>query len=404
MSCCIPKRKPTTAKEFRNAVPVVATPHGKRGLPSFEREEGKLQAPSCPSTSEPVVLQQSLDSATSADSGSPRERTSVFGFTRSVTPKNLKEDGKDESAKRIRLNGSPVASKAHRSEPTRPSEHPLEESVPTPFGSVPTPFRSAEDLAAVQGLTSENAPLFYEALENCFKFPDTWATGLSTPVAAVKYDFKPGDSFAWAHARVHIKNCTLTEALCGTNEIGEWTKWHPTVTKIYHIGEVDKCEHVVHGFNTFAVFVKNDFNIRLNRFMFNGMVVETLSSVDPSDDRYVAPQGKRTVIISQLTYIPTTEGVLFIQHAKLDLLFHLPAWLVRWALTHMAPRIISNFQNLANMVQNEDKPYKRLMNEDKSGLYKVLDEMSDNVTFPKIELEDFSDLSIMDPIIQKYIR
>eukprot|EP00397_Hematodinium_sp_SG-2012_P038042 GEMP01041331.1.p1 GENE.GEMP01041331.1~~GEMP01041331.1.p1 ORF type:complete len:425 (+),score=51.72 GEMP01041331.1:39-1313(+) len=260
------------------------------------------------------------------------------------------------------------------------------------------------DKEAVQGLTAENHHMFVKALESCFVFPEHWTPGYESDSARVVYDFTPGSSNVWVHAMVHIENASMTEVIAGTNEISEWPTWHPTVTKMAHIVPPEKLVSYFHSHNVIAVFLKSDLIGCLQRFLFNGIVVECFTDIDPTDEEhYIKPSGRRTTVEAYTMFIPTSEGVLILQRANFHLPFCVPQWLVNLMMSFVFPSMISNFQKLTRLVQSDKRPYKKFIAADVTGIYTSLQEMADTPAFSDFELQQWHDLSPARPVVAKYV-
>lgn len=258
---------------------------------------------------------------------------------------------------------------------------------------------SPSDMAAVEGLTPENQGLFECALQELYVFPVDWKIGCQNANGASAYYYEPHSTNAILHHTVFLPNCTVAEAVAGTAEIAQWPSWHPTVTNIQHVGPVDKCYDVRHGHNRVMVVIKNDFVCRAYRFMFNGMVLEIATPVLEGDEGYVKPSGSRTYVQSSLLYAPVEGGVIMINRVHLDLGMVAPAWLVNFALRRVIPSLVKDFQKLVENVKSEKKPYKKIMSEDKLGLYSFINSAKMR---PEFVPKTWYDLTPLRPIMEKY--
>eukprot|EP00397_Hematodinium_sp_SG-2012_P039413 GEMP01043024.1.p1 GENE.GEMP01043024.1~~GEMP01043024.1.p1 ORF type:complete len:315 (+),score=42.20 GEMP01043024.1:183-1127(+) len=269
------------------------------------------------------------------------------------------------------------------------------------------PTMPQKDMEEVEGLTPENQHFFLEALQKSFYFPVTWTAGPKIENARVAYKFIPGSTELWMHTEVLLEDCTIAEAIALTNEVSQWQTWHATVTKLIHVGTPTKYHHFVQGFMSIALgILKVDFVGELHRFLFNGMVVEILYPTDPKDsEHYVEPRGKRSLIETYTMYIPTNDGgVVLIARVNFDLLFRCPEWLINKILTFAIPVTIKNFRKVIKMVQNDQKPFKKLMAADVTGIYKSLYVMAGRPDFDEFKLTQWNDRSSAQRIIDKYLQ
>jgi len=258
---------------------------------------------------------------------------------------------------------------------------------------------SPSDMAAVEGLTPENQGLFECALQELYVFPLDWKIGYQSAYGASAYYYEPHSTYALLHHTVFLPNCTVAEAVAGTAEISQWPAWHPTVTAIQHVGPVDKCYDVRHGHNRVMMVIKNDFVCHTHRFMFNGIVLETATPVLEGEEGYVKQSGSRTYVKSSLLYAPVEGGVIMISHIHLDIGMVAPTWLVNFALRRVIPSLVKDFQKLVENVKSEKKPYKKIMSEDKLGLYSFIN--SANMR-PEFVPKTWYDLTTLRPIMEKY--
>lgn len=163
--------------------------------------------------------------------------------------------------------------------------------------------------------------------------------------------------------------------MAGTGEFTEWPQWHPTVWRTEFTGPKTATSVGSRVDNSVALgLVKFDANTKLKRFIGKGYVLEVLVDAQEGDAEYVPPiKGlKRGAIESYVMYVPTPSGVMFIQHAKVELPMVLPSWIIKLVMTSVSPKMMSNFQNLMNLVKSDKSNFKELMKKDETGLYALL--------------------------------
>jgi len=227
----------------------------------------------------------------------------------------------------------------------------------------------------VIGLDADTREAFELGIKNTVEFPENWAVGLESNRAKIVYDYKPGDSFVWTHSVFQCKNVTIDEVLAGTGELSEWPTWHPTATKTEYKGPRTATSYGSRVDNSIAFgLLKFDANTKLNRFIGPGYVLEVLLDAHEGDAAYVPPTKgyKRSGFEAYTMFVPTPSGVMFIMRAKADLFLSLPSWIIGWVMKSFAPKTMSNFQSLMDLVKSDKKKFKELMRIDETGVYAIL--------------------------------
>lgn len=233
----------------------------------------------------------------------------------------------------------------------------------------------------VVGLTAETREFYERGLQKTLEFPEPWTIGFESETTKIAYEYVPGQSYVWTHARVLIRNASVQEVIAGCSELSEWPTWHPTVWRIESVGPRTATGHGCRADNSVAFgLVKFDVSSKLHRFIGPGYVLEALVDAKEGDDAYAAPvEGvRRGGVESYTMFVPTPNGVMIIQHAKIDLQMALPTWTIRWVMNSFTPKLVQNFQTLMDVVQSDKKAFKGLMKRDVTGLYALLKERQEN--------------------------
>lgn len=227
------------------------------------------------------------------------------------------------------------------------------------------------DEQEVIGLNANTRDLYIEGLKKTLEAPEDWTLAYDLDNAKVFYDFQSGDKHVWVHSRVLIRNTTLPELMAGTGELDHWPSWHPTVTKTEYIGPKTATEFGKWDFNSMMLgFVKGETNSKFNRFIGPGYVLEMQRDAQEGDPTYKAPTGDyaRQVVCWDTLYIPTPEGVLMIQHVRVELPISLPRKIVEWLVGNFKADLM---QGLAKRVSKEEI-FQSLIAKDETGIYAIL--------------------------------
>jgi len=239
-------------------------------------------------------------------------------------------------------------------------------------------------LGRVVGLTDDNVEDFREAVTKCIKAPVGWTLGSQSDQATIYWTpMENNPTCVLMHAGLEIRGGSIEKCVASIHEVHEWKNWHPTCFDFELIGEQKALEYRGSSFNSVAMgFVKFDACFGLKRFFVDGILVESVVAI-PENDPELPKMRKgysRSDLEMYTMYVPTSNGILIHQYAKLDLSYSLPNWVLKMIMTQVAPTLIKTFEKNMVLVDDPKRSYQQRMKEDQSGIYRLMkDHMKENL-------------------------
>jgi len=262
-----------------------------------------------------------------------------------------------------------------------------------------------DDLPPILGIFNQEDYLMYQKIvQHCWNYPASWTLGAATENTIYHHHFNPEENCVWVHSRLFLQDATLADCVQANNEVAQWPQWHATVNKIEQKGCETKFTKALHAYNSMAMgIIKSDMNLRIQRFIHDGILFETLQDEKTDGDAYVPPaDGKRPLMRSKVEnyamYIPMDGGCLMCWHLCIRLEFFLPEWLTDFVIRRLVPQMVTNTIHITQRVRT-DKHSKKLREEDTSGIYQLLQEEQLKI---KPYFNNWKDPRPVIPILQKY--
>jgi len=236
----------------------------------------------------------------------------------------------------------------------------------------------------VLGMTPESEPLYHKAVEMCLDFPLDWKQGYSSkppdPPAKVFYKINQGGHSLWFHVVVQVPY-GLVDMMAPNNELETWPDWHPACTKHEPVGE--KTAFMYGSYFTQSMMfgaIKTEQNTRTRRWIntSRGYMVTYCCSEEKGGQYYVSPRISRDQVECAVLFLPQkgpTPSTLVSQRVFLDMPCSIPSMLVKMVMNSFTPKCVKEFVKCAALAQNPKKVYRKLIDEDRCGIYAKLREL-----------------------------
>lgn len=247
----------------------------------------------------------------------------------------------------------------------------------------------------VHGLDEENADLYRETLLRLAETPE-WLVAYSNknPPAKMLYEMEKGRKVCWFYLAFLIP-APLVLVLAPALETETWPKWHPYCTKHVKTGTSSAWRCQTH-FEQSMMFgaVKSDQNTRTYRWIneTQGFFLQQITTINPDEDGYVKPRLNREKVSADILAIsPEQQKTMVLQRVRVELPVAIPNFLQKFVFQTVAPKMLKQMSDNASMAANPKNPYKRLIEEDRGGLYAHLHRLDDPTSErPKKMLESMT--------------
>lgn len=228
----------------------------------------------------------------------------------------------------------------------------------------------------IHGLTDANKETYKEALLRLAETP-AWNTAYENknPPAKILYKMEPGNRVGWLFVAMRLP-AGIVQILAPTLEVDTWTKWHPYCTKHAMAGSASTWAFQSHFEQSMAFGAfKSDQNTRTQRWVneTQGFFLQHITTVNAGEEGYVAPRLNRDKLEADvLTASPSPNETLMLQRIRIEMPITIPNFMQKFVFATAAPKMLKQLISNAALADNPKHPYKRLIEEDRLGIYAFL--------------------------------